>query len=147
MESLGLPAIDMSILFNIHQIKKESEARAISKLIEFKLNLPQIDILADLLIWGQATSTELAERLKVSKANLTGMISRLEKRGLVAREDSLEDGRSKIIKLTITGKGLVEKVIPEHIKNISNFMSVIPEDEKKLLESNLALILEAVKKH
>lgn len=147
MNSLGLPIIDMDILHTIHQIKKELEAKAVSDLSNFKLSMPQIDILANLLIHGATTSTGLAELLRVSKANLTGMISRLEERKYVIRKDSETDGRSKIIELTDEGRSLMEKLIPSYFENMSNVMAVIPDEEKQSLVSNLELILDAVIKY
>lgn len=142
MESLGLPVIDIEIMHVIHQLRKEFEAKAARDLNHLGLSGSQIDILGTLLIYKSTTSTELAELLKVSKANLTGMIRRLERKGFLARVESEEDGRSKDITLTNYGKEVVEKLIPTHFEKMSKNMATIPLSEKKALIKNLELILK-----
>ena len=145
MESLGLPVIDMEIMYAIHNIKKISEAKAVKDLSRHKLSIPQIDVLVNLMIFGFQTSTELADRLNVTKANLTGMIKRLEDKELLTRKVSSTDGRSKTIELTRKGRSLMNKVIPDHFKNMSAIMSAIPDEEKISLVTNLELILNAIR--
>ena len=145
VESINVPIVDIKIVKVIHEIRKELECGAEEELKEFNLSIPQIDILAVLLIKGAATSTELSKKLKVSKANLTGMIKRLEQQGLVKRDSCQDDGRIKIIKLTRTGKNKIEKVIPKYIVIMSEALTNVSDQDKESLVLNLNLILHSLR--
>ena len=145
ISSLDVPFIDIKIMKTIHEIRKETESSCADELKEYNLSMPQLDILATLLIHGQRTSTELSKRLKVTKANLTGMLSRLEEKKLVIRESSNDDGRVKIIKLTCKGRKKMKNVIPKYIVLMSEALSEVSVKEKKSLVSNLNLILQSLK--
>ena len=51
-------------------------------------------------IWGSAETRVIAEETGVSKATLSGVLTTLEKRGLVQRSRSEEDGRLVLVELT-----------------------------------------------
>jgi DNA-binding MarR family transcriptional regulator len=58
------------------------------------------------------TQVELAERMRVEKASLTGVLDAMERRGLIVRERNTEDRRKINITLTAKGRGLKAKVLP-----------------------------------
>ena len=64
---------------------------------------------------GGMTCKELSEKTLVTKGTLTGVLDRLERKGLVARVPSREDRRSIFIRLTPKGDALFLKVFPTHI--------------------------------
>ncbi len=67
------------------------------------LSVPQCDILTTLTEREGITQNELAERLYVTKGNISGLIDRLVAAGLVERRASVEDRRSHAIFLTPAG--------------------------------------------
>lgn len=144
INTFGVPDIDLEIVHCIHHIRKGIEFSCSRDMSEYDLSIPQMDILASIMFKGSGTSTVLSKRLNVSKANLTGMISRLEKRELIKRHGSDTDGRLKIIELTDKGKDLINKVVPNFIKTMSEVLSEVPEEEKRSLVSNLALIIDSL---
>lgn len=144
--SFGIPDIDLEILHYIAHIKKAIDCTVMSSIGMDDLTQAQVELLARLHYGDVNTSTELASCLQVSKANLTGLISRLEKKELLKRATSKEDSRSKIIELTPKGKKLIEKVIPKMFQYFSKFMEEIPNEEKKIMEKNLHFILNKINK-
>jgi DNA-binding MarR family transcriptional regulator len=54
---------------------------------------------------------ELAARLACDNSNVTGLIDRLEARGLVARQPSVEDRRVKHVLLTPAGRRLRKRLL------------------------------------
>jgi len=64
--------------------------------------------LALLLRSGALRLTALAEREAVSQPAMTGLVSRLECAGLVARGADPTDGRAVLVELTAQGRALVE---------------------------------------
>lgn len=79
------------------------------------LTTPQFDVISTLGNTPGMTMNKLAEKTLVTKGTLTGIVDRLEKKGLVRREVPEGDRRSFVVKLTTTGEQLFEEVFPAHI--------------------------------
>jgi len=71
----------------------------------FSVTLPQFDALSELERAGkQLTMSELSKELMVSNGNVTGIVDRLEKSGLVTRNRAEHDRRLQYIELTPKGR-------------------------------------------
>jgi MarR family 2-MHQ and catechol resistance regulon transcriptional repressor len=81
----------------------------------------QFDVIATLGDTGGMTCKELSEQTLVTKGTLTGVLDRLEKKGLIERVPSREDRRSTIIRLTPKGDARFRKVFPAHIQHMKPF--------------------------
>ncbi|ATW25964.1 MarR family winged helix-turn-helix transcriptional regulator [Candidatus Formimonas warabiya] len=75
---------------------------------------------------------ELGKNMLVSRANITGLMDRLEKSGLVTREVNPLDRRSLTARLTLKAKHLVEEVIPQLKEFTEKVMHTLSEEEKEL---------------
>ncbi|MFM5904343.1 MAG: MarR family winged helix-turn-helix transcriptional regulator [Microbacteriaceae bacterium] len=64
-------------------------------------------------IWEPIETRQIAEEGGFSKATLTGVLGTLESRGLLKRSKSKDDGRLVIVKLTPSGRKLMDKLFPE----------------------------------
>jgi DNA-binding MarR family transcriptional regulator len=104
------------------------------------LTLPQYDIVITLGDTPGMTFKKLGEKTLITKGTLTGVISRLEDKGLVQRVASETDGRSQIVRLTAAGKALYQSTYPEHLVFINRiFADYAPEDIEALEASLLRL--------
>ncbi|MDB5803545.1 MAG: MarR family transcriptional regulator [Betaproteobacteria bacterium] len=81
----------------------------------FGLTPPQFDIVATLGNTPGMSFKELGEKTLITKGTLTGVIDRLELRGLVKRAQSRSDGRSTIVRLTRKGEELFAAIFPPHV--------------------------------
>jgi len=72
----------------------------------------QFDIVATLGNTPGMSYKELGERTLITKGTLTGVIERLEQKGLVARERSPDDKRSFFVRLTSEGEQVFRDVFP-----------------------------------
>ena len=81
----------------------------------YDLTVSQIDVLVTLAGAEGATlnCSEIAERTLITKGGITGILDRLEARGLVKRIPSRDDRRSVLIALSDKGNALVIKLYPE----------------------------------
>lgn len=82
---------------------------------ETGLTPPQFDVVATLGNTNGMNMTDIAQKTLVTKGTLTGIIDRLEKKGLVARVVPPENRRSFVIILTPEGEQTFNKVFPAHI--------------------------------
>lgn len=80
---------------------------------------------------------EIADRLLVTRAAVTGILSALESKGLIRRRRSGADGRMSLIAITPAGKRLLEKLLPEHFTAERALASCLAANEKELLISLL----------
>lgn len=74
------------------------------RLREINLSLPQCDVLATLTRQEGMNQQELAERLHVTKGNISGLIDRMAAAGLVERRAIEGDKRAYAIYLTNEGR-------------------------------------------
>lgn len=73
----------------------------------------QFDIVATLGNTAGMSYKELGQRTLITKGTLTGVIERLEQKGLVARTRSSGDKRSFFVRLTPSGERLFGEVFPK----------------------------------
>ncbi|MDX2272999.1 MAG: MarR family transcriptional regulator [Cyanobacteriota bacterium] len=82
------------------------------------LTAPQFDVIATLGNTSGMTMHELADKTLVTKGTLTGIIDRLEQKGLVQRQVPPENRRCFRIVLTTAGEAVFEEVFPAHIHHL-----------------------------
>ncbi|HLW68925.1 MAG TPA: MarR family transcriptional regulator [Gemmataceae bacterium] len=80
----------------------------------------------------------LSERLLIRPASVTGVVDRLERAGLVAREADPTDHRAKFIRLTKEGRQLVERVLTSHQRQIESVFGGLKVEEQVRLHGLLA---------
>jgi DNA-binding MarR family transcriptional regulator len=61
---------------------------------------------------GGLSQTDLSRQLIMHRSNVTGLVDRLEKRGLVARQDAAGDRRAYSVVLTAAGAALLRQILP-----------------------------------
>ncbi|MBI5106844.1 MAG: MarR family transcriptional regulator [Solirubrobacterales bacterium] len=71
--------------------------------------------------------------MRTSKANATEVVTTLESRGLVQRFRLPHDRRAASVRLTVTGREVVDRVFPEHTRRVQDAFAVLDEDEKRAL--------------
>jgi DNA-binding MarR family transcriptional regulator len=105
-----------------------------------RLTLAQFEALSVLArAGGGMTMTELADALLVSQGNVTGLVGRLETRGLVRRGPLARDRRSAVVGLTPEGRAAVEAIAEHHRRWISKCLGALDADQ---CESLLALFAD-----
>ena len=98
----------------------------------------QFDILATLGNTTGMSFKELGEKTLITKGTLTGVVDRLEKKGLVARCTHAEDRRSSIVRLTAEGQQEFERIFSCHIDHCKQAFSQYSDSELSALEGELA---------
>lgn len=73
----------------------------------------------------------LRRRMGWSKANATEVTGTLEGRGLVFRRRLVADRRIVAVHLTHEGRGLVERLFPEHSDRVTRLFGALDESEKR----------------
>jgi DNA-binding MarR family transcriptional regulator len=97
------------------------------------LTVAQFDALAHLYVEDGISQQELAERLLVSKGNVTGLINRLADRGLVERHADPDDRRTKRLKITRSGRALAKKALRKQAQLVEAMMTRLTDRERDTL--------------
>jgi len=105
------------------------------------LTSSQFDVIATLGNTPGMTFNKLAEKTLTTKGELTGVIDRLEKKGLVRRKVPPEDRRSFLAVLTQAGERVFEETFPAHIAYLKQRFEKLDEQELEQLQ----VALEKVK--
>ncbi|HUW63860.1 MAG TPA: MarR family transcriptional regulator [Spirochaetia bacterium] len=110
---------------------------------KYGLSWPKFNALVQLYLTGDSglTQSELSTKMVVSRANITGLIERLEKDDLVFRENDPSDKRVLRVYLTDKARRLMDFFMPIHNNFISKVMSSLDKSEKE----TLIWLLEKVK--
>jgi DNA-binding MarR family transcriptional regulator len=111
---------------------------------QYGLTGPQSLVLRLLIKKGALSSADLSRQMYVTPANITGIIDRLEKKGLVERIRQQSDRRVALITLTQSGQKL-GKTIPDPIeKKIVNQLSDLEPENLQIFAMTMNQILNLI---
>ena len=130
----------VELLINIIYTCELIESRVARRLEAHKLSLGAFNALMILSRFEAegCPMHELGELLLVSRANVTGLVDCLERRGLVERAASAGDRRVRLVRLTRGGRRLLEKILPGHYARVREMLRGLSDREKAALSSLLA---------
>ncbi len=102
-------------------VKLNRATRAVLAAVEGRvasagLTLTQLGVLEAVLHKGPMTQRELGRKVLTSAGNMTDVLDKLAKRGLIDRVK--RDGRSVSVALTDTGLMLIRDLFPRHARDI-----------------------------
>jgi MarR family 2-MHQ and catechol resistance regulon transcriptional repressor len=132
------PTLDALLVLNILRTYKYVSPFIDNSLRELNLTNAKFNVLLVLYAAGSGGLPlgEIGRRLVVTKANITGLIDRLEEQGYLCREAS-DDRRITIAKLTRHGKEIVDTILPAHRKLFAEMVDCL---SKKEMETVIVLL-------
>jgi len=99
----------------------------------YDLTPAQFDVIATLGNTCGLSMGDIGEKTLITKGTLTGVVDRLEKKGLVCRQIPPDNRRSVVVTLTPAGTQLFEQVFPAHIIDIKQRLDALDDSEMELL--------------
>lgn len=109
------------------------EARTNRHLQSVQLTPTQFGVLEALYHLGPMNQTNLCEKILTSGGNMTVVLDNLAKRGLVERRPDPNDRRSTVVFLTDSGRSLVARIMPGHVRGIVAEFGVLSPEEQETL--------------
>lgn len=105
----------------------------------FNLSQAKFNALMELYYAGEQglSLSELGQRMLVTRANITGLMDRMEKDGLVIRNVDPRDRRVFRARITPRAVELLQFVLPVHNQVVTRAISCLNPDEKNTLISLL----------
>ncbi len=101
------------------------------------LTVPQADVIFTLGNTDGLTFKEIGEQTLITKGTLTGVIDRLEEKGLVKRVTQTDDRRCTRVVLTAKGNKVFESEFPRQIAYIKQRFDRLTPQELKQLQTML----------
>ena len=67
---------------------------------------------------GRLRVFEVADALAWEQSRVSHQLARMQRRGLIAREDCVSDGRGALAVLTEAGRAAIERAAPAHVETV-----------------------------
>lgn len=109
------------------------------------IGLSDFMILEALLHKGAMKMSLIGSTVLLANPSMTAAIARLEKLGLVTRQDGAEDRRVRTVTLTAQGRKLIRKVYAQHERDLETVMAGIPAQQRQTARAVLKCIGLAAK--
>jgi len=126
------------ILGQVEGAFRELLPRAHQELLDLDLTTPQLKVVLLLYLNGSAKMSELASSLGVTLATATGVIDRLVDRDVVERENSREDRRVVVCRLSKKGQELTDRLYTSGRERARQLLQGLDEDKLSKLDEALA---------
>jgi len=100
-------------------------------LVKGRLSFPQF-LLLSFLVQDESpvTMTEISRRMQHTTAAATGLVDRLEKLGLIRRQQGPKDRRKVFVSISAKGVELVQEIRQDMVKNLLQLMGYLDESEQ-----------------
>jgi DNA-binding MarR family transcriptional regulator len=138
------------VWFRLLRLQTRINLAITEKVRALGLSVPQCDVLTTLTEREGISQQELAERLYVTKGNISGLIDRLEAARLVERRSIPGDKRSHAIYLTPEGRKLAQEGIEIQRRFVTDTLGQMPDTDlatfNRLLGSLRDLVREQSEK-
>jgi len=134
--------LDPNFGFLVHDVARQLTSVLDSRLSSY--GLTRSHWRAVIYIWRTPgiSQTELSEILDISRMGVTGLIDRMENKGLVSRRDDLKDRRVKRIYLTESTAALVPLITRLGRECVDDFLVGIDETDRNVLLKLLLKVKE-----
>jgi DNA-binding MarR family transcriptional regulator len=124
------------VLISIRRIIQSVDLHSRYLVKNFGLTGPQLIIMQEVSRQGEISISEIAKSISLGQATVTGILERLEVRGLITRRRSKSDKRKVFIKVTKACEKLLDKAPPPMQENfIKNFENLRDWEQAMILSS------------
>ncbi len=124
----------LRIWFRFIRLNRRATNAVATELKELGLSIPQFDLLSTLTEREGMSQQELAERLYVTKGNVSGLLDRMVEAGLVERRSIPGDRRSNALYLTPKGRDLANRGIAAQRAYVMRTLGTLPAQDLAELE-------------
>jgi DNA-binding MarR family transcriptional regulator len=114
--------------------------------LDIELTMAQFKSLVFIITDENANPSRLAKALGVTPANMTGIITRLVKQGLVFRKENPRDRRVLILRATPKGVSLVANLWERRARDMSSILDRMSSEDIYYLAQGFNALLKASRK-
>ena len=114
--------------------------------LDGNVTIQQLRVMTILSHEGPRPVSLLARRLSVATPTMTGILDRLVRQGLVARQDNPQDRRVVLNALTEQGRALIERFEPVQADRLREIVDQLSLRQRQEVASGLYRLLLAVQR-
>jgi len=111
---------------------------------KYGVSAPQVACLMALLDNGPISPSQIARKIMVESSTVTGIIDRLEQKGLATRTRVSQDRRVITVELTETGRRLAENAPPPIQHKMVNGLRKLDEGDRAQIIETLSRLTEMI---
>lgn len=131
-----------SILRSLRRIIRALDIQSKQLAQHHQLTGPQLVCLRELSRLGRCTPSELARVVSVSQGTMTGILDRLEARGLVERERDPSDRRRHLLSITEAGAASIKSAPSSLHERFSRRLRSLEEGEQAMIAWVLGRVVD-----
>lgn len=121
----------LALWFRLSRFYNQSVRETNHHLKQWEMTAAQFDVLAQVGAAGRITQQELADKLVVTKGNITQLLSKVESLGWIVRE---QKWKTKYVSLTDAGSALFQQVVPVQEQfQAAQFAKLTETEQRELL--------------
>jgi DNA-binding MarR family transcriptional regulator len=133
------------VWFRFLRLESRIQSMVAEHLRAIDLSVPQCDVLTTLTEAEGISQQELAQRLYVTKGNISGLLDRLARAGLVERRSIAADRRQYAVYLTASGRAAAERAIALQHALIAATLGRLPAENLAEFETLLIATRDLVR--
>ena len=135
------PDVSVRAWLRLARVFQKMEQASLDDIRRAGLSMGQFDVLAQVGAAEGSTQQQVADALLVTKSNVCQLLDRMERAGLVERQ---QHGRTNHLYLTEEGKRLYDRIIPSHERKIAELFSALSIEEQTTLHRLLRTLEHAL---
>jgi DNA-binding MarR family transcriptional regulator len=134
------PNMVKDIIYQIRRLVQSKQLYTKELEKKYSVTAAQLNCLLALHEYGPLPSSQIAKAIMVKSSTLTGIIDRLEKKGLAERIRNSPDRRIVTIQLTETGRKLADNAPPPIQQRILDGLDRLADKDIKQILDSLRLL-------
>jgi DNA-binding MarR family transcriptional regulator len=132
-----------NLAYLINKASKQLKNKLDKALKEFDITAAQFSVIIQIHSSGQPiTAAEIAERLGSDRPTVSGIINRLEQKGIVLKVYNPEDKRSSYLEIYKEANKLVDKIKSISEELTIDIFSIYSKEESKQLTTMIQRLIE-----
>jgi len=140
-----IDVVSMAAVANVFRVASAARSRfERTVLAPAGLSFTAFTVLWVLWVWGELESRHVAVEAGITKGTLTGVVTTLERRGLVSRRSNEQDRRQVLVSSTADGAELMGVLFPRFNAEEAHVRGSLDDDEARQLAHLLRRVLRRI---
>ena len=136
------PDLVKEIIYQIRRLIQAKELYTKELTKKYQVSASQLNCLLALYEQGPLPLSQIATHIMVKSSTVTGIIDRLELKGLVARSRTSPDRRVITVELTESGRTLAENAPPPIQQKVLEGLERLPQSEMEKIVLGLKMLTQ-----